>query len=148
MRNLIKDIFFESRKRFRVGVVGYSDKKFDKKKALELIREGFDDLVGSKKDVEIVSGLTNVGIPAIAYKEAVKRGYRTVGIACVKAEDYECFPCDKIVTIGEDWGDESKTFLDNIDVLLRIGGGKQSLKEVSIAKERGMKVVEFELEVE
>lgn len=148
MRNLIKSIFFESRKRFRVGVVGYSDKKFDKKKALELIQEGFDDVIGSKKDVEIVSGLTDLGIPAIAYKEAVKRGYRTTGIACCKAEEFKCFPCDKIVTIGEDWGDESKTFLDNIDVLIRVGGGKQTKKEVSMAKERGLKVVEFDLEEE
>ncbi len=49
--------------------------------------------------------------------------------------------------IGDEWGDESEKFLDSIDVLVRIGGGKQSMAEVKKAKEMGIKVIEHELEI-
>lgn len=149
MRSKIISIFNESKKRsFRVGVVGYSDKKFDKKVALELLCKSFDEVSDGVDDITIVSGLTDLGIPSIAYKEALARKWRTVGIACKKASEYKCFDCDEIVMIGEEWGDESEKFLDSIDVLIRIGGGKQSLAEVKKAKEMCIKVIEHELEVE
>ena len=147
MKDTITKIFVESKKPLRVGVVGYSDKKFDKKAALELLRQGFDELIGSRKNVEIVSGLTDLGIPGIAYKEAVERGYRTVGIACKKASEYKCFECDESIILGEEWGDESGRFLEYIDVLIRVGGGKQSLAEVKSAKKMGKEVKEYELEI-
>jgi len=61
--------FVEAKVPLKIGVVGYSDKKFDKKEALELIRKGLDELVGRRKEIVVVSGLTNLGIPAIAYKK-------------------------------------------------------------------------------
>ena len=76
-----------------------------------------------------MSGLTNLGVPRIAYEEAIKLGLRTVGIACKQAEQYECFPCDEVILVGDNWGDESRAFLASIDVLLRVGGGKQSVAE-------------------
>jgi len=132
----------------RIGFAGYSDKKFDKQKAIELIKDALDDLTEDyqTKDIQIVSGLTNLGIPALAYKEADERGYYTVGIACKKAEEYDCFKCDKKILVGDDWGDESDTFLESIDVLVRIGGGKQTIAETKRAKELGIKVVEHDLE--
>lgn len=143
----IKEIFTESEKKyFKIGVVGYSDKKFDIKKAKKFIKEGFDELEKKHKNIEIVSGLTNLGIPKLAYEEAVNRGYRTVGIACKKSKDFECFNCDEEIIIGDEWGDESDKFINYIDVLLRIGGGKQSKKETKMVKDMGKKVVEFELE--
>jgi hypothetical protein len=47
--------------------------------------------------------------------------------------------------IGENWGDESSAFLDEIDVIVRIGGGKQSLTEVQTFKDKGGKTYEREL---
>ena len=149
MRDKIKAIFNESKKKtLKIGVVGYSSKNFDTKKAKEQIISVFDGLTVDydAKDVTVVSGLTNVGVPAIAYKEAVKRGFHTVGIACKKAEEYECFKCDAVIIVGKEWGDESEKFLDSIDVIVRIGGGKQSMAEVKTAKKKGLKVVEFDLE--
>jgi hypothetical protein len=49
------------------------------------------------------------------------------------------------IIVGDNWGDESKTFLDSIDMLVRVGGGKQSLEECNEAKKQGIKVVEYDL---
>lgn len=112
----------------RVGFVGYSDDtKFNKDDAVALVKRSFD-IIASKNPV-VVSGLTNVGIPAIVYAEAASRGLRTAGIACSKAEEYECFPVDEKLIVGKEWGEESQTFLKNIDFLIKIGGGDQSVKE-------------------
>ena len=130
----------------RVGVVGYSTQKFDVKKAIEIIREVFDDIARKYgNNITIVSGLTAMGIPLLAYKEAKRRGWKTVGVTCEKANEYEQFPVDEKIIVGEEWGDESETFLSMIDVLVRIGGGKQSHKETQMAKERGISVIEYDL---
>jgi hypothetical protein len=132
-----------------VGVVGYSGQKFDEEKAKGLISTNFDLLETiTNEDIVIISGLTNLGIPKLAYEEAVKRGWKTVGIACKKAKDYECFDVDETTIVGDNWGDESETFLNSLDVICRFGGGKQSLAEVDEAKEAGLKVFEYELKAE
>ena len=101
-----------------IGIVGYSGTKFDQSKGQSLVVEAFDDLeTRFGKDLTIVSGLTMLGIPAMAYKEASKRGFKTVGIACKKAKNYECFECDEIIIVGNKWGDESETFLNKINGL-------------------------------
>uniref|UniRef100_A0A832H5X4 Uncharacterized protein n=1 Tax=Oscillatoriales cyanobacterium SpSt-402 TaxID=2282168 RepID=A0A832H5X4_9CYAN len=128
----------------RVGVVGYSGQAFDPDLGRVLVRKAFDALP-HRNSIEIVSGLTRLGIPAIAYEEAVKRGWKTVGIACSKAFDYDCFPVDETIIIGTDWGDESQAFLNSVDWLIRIGGGKQSHEEARLAKMQGKPLLEFEL---
>ena len=49
---------------------------------LELVKKSFDEL---KKiyggNITIVSSLTNLGMPALGYTEAVNRGWKTCGIA-------------------------------------------------------------------
>jgi hypothetical protein len=112
----------------RIGIVGYSDKKFDKNKAESLLMKGFEHFDINDND-EIVSGLTDVGIPSLAYKLAKYRNIKTIGIACKKANDFKLFPVDKKMIIGNEWGDESKTFLKYITHLIKIGGGEQSKEE-------------------
>lgn len=135
----------------KIGLIGYSDKKFDKELANRLTHIGLLEAANkylkgqSPKDIHVVSGLTNIGIPAIGYAFAKEMGWKTVGIACAKASDYECFPVDEKIIVGKDWGDESETFLDYIQVLVRIGGGKQSLNEEKMAKEKGLEVFSYEL---
>lgn len=135
----------------KIGLVGYSDKKFDKELAKKLTQIGLLEAVNRNQEgynpdeICLVSGLTNIGIPAIGYAFAEEMGWKTVGIACKKASDYECFDVDEKIIVGDEWGDESKTFLDYIDVLVRIGGGKQSLAEEKQAKEKGYEVYPFEL---
>lgn len=110
----------------RIGVIGYSGKKFDTKTAKEFI-EGIFDLL--PKNTVIVSGLTNIGIPKIAYECAVEHKFKTVGYACKQAKDFPCFPVDEEHIIGDNWGDESEEFLNSIDLLIKVGGGKQSEAE-------------------
>lgn len=131
----------------KIGVVGYSAQKFDESEAIKLLKEAYDFLDQQYTDrcKVIVSGLTDLGIPALAYREAVQRGWKTIGIACSKAYDYECFPVDEKILVGDDWGDESQTFLDSIDVLVRVGGGKQAIKETTEMKSRGKQVIEYNL---
>jgi hypothetical protein len=130
-----------------VGVVGYSGAKFNEDIAKALLAIGLDVVEENHEDKEyaLVTGLTDLGIPSLAYKAADKRGWKTVGIACAKANEYDCYNVDEKIIEGEDWGDESETFLKYIDVLLRIGGGEQSIEETEKAKEMGLDVYEFDL---
>ena len=127
-----------------VGFVGYSSGKFDEKKAKKIIDEIFSKEL-SRKDI-IVSGGTNLGIPKLVYEKAKSLNMETFGIMCKKGYDYEIFPVDTLIVVGEDWGDESDEFLSSIEILYRIGGGKQSLEEVKKAKKMGLTVKEYELE--
>jgi hypothetical protein len=115
-------------KKMKVGVVGYSAQKFDEELAKKLIFSGLEK-IGIDKIECIVSGLTNLGIPKIAYEIATELGLKTVGIACNLAKDYDLFPVDVKILKGDNWGDESETFLNYIDVLVKVGGGKQSEEE-------------------
>lgn len=132
-----------------VGVMGYSGAKFNKDRAKQLISEAFDQVVKEypAHKIIIVSGYTNIGIPALAYAEAIKRGWKTIGVACARANDpdSEVFPCDSVFIVGENWGDESATFLEMCQFFIRVGGGKQSLRETAEAKAEGKTVLEYEL---
>ena len=130
---------------YRVGIVGYSAQEFDKEKAQYLVNAALQPYANLGSDLMIVSGLTNLGIPALAYAWAVNNCARTKGIACKKASDFECFACDEVTIVGENWGDESPVFLSAIDLLIRIGGGKQSFSEVEKAKELQIPVIEYDL---
>jgi len=132
---------------FKIGVVGYSTQKFDTAKAQRVLNDLFDQASSGHRDVAVVSGMTDLGISGVAYRIAQERGWRTVGVACSKASDYACFPVDEGRIIGTNWGDESQEFLRMCDVIVRVGGGKQSLAEVAQFKERGGLVYESELDV-
>lgn len=114
-----------------IGVIGYSAQKFDQNLAEGLLKEYLSWMtsIHGRTNIELVSGLTDLGIPRIAYQVAKSLGLRTVGIACSKARDYNCWPVDEELIIGDDWGDESKTFLDRITHMVKCGGGKQSETE-------------------
>lgn len=132
----------QSHESLRIGVVGYSSKRFDEKIARAELRRLLAELVENRelevKAVEVVSGLTNVGIPKIAYEIAVEMGMKTVGISASRAltSASGVFPVAKQIIVGEHYGDESEGFIGYIDVLLRIGGGEQSVKEVAMFRER------------
>ncbi len=130
----------------KIGIMGYSTQEFDVDKAYKILDGEFKELAEIyNDDVEIVSGLTNLGIPAIAYELATKYGFTTIGIACKKAEEYECFPCDHSYIIGLNWRDEYGFFLDYCDEFIRVGGGKQSMEETSKAEDLGKYVKEYYL---
>lgn len=130
-----------------IGFVGYSATKFDESKAKTIITKVFDGIekVYNKEEITIVSGATNLGIPKLVYEEAKKRKLFTVGVMCKEGYECELFPCDVIYAYGDNWGDESKNFIEMIDVIIRIGGGEQSFNEVKMAKEQNKIVYEFDL---
>jgi hypothetical protein len=137
----------------RIGVVGWTNPGFDREMAeahliatitMQALNLKPGEQIGDR-DVTIVSGLTTLGVPGIAYELASKWGCKTIGVACAKAHDHDCHPCDFVHIVGEQWGDESAAFLAAIDVLIRIGGGPQSLAEAARAKELGIRVIEREL---
>lgn len=135
----------------KIGVVGYCPPtKFNEADAKDLLARAFDAVLADHPEateIWVVSGLTDVGVLALAYRAAVARGWKTAGIACAKAESYDCFPVDTYKIVGHNWGDESKAFLAEIDVLVRIGGGKQSHTEATTFKDAGGKTYEYELDV-
>lgn len=137
-------------KKIYVGVMGYSGQKFDATKAQDMLCKAFDAIEKDHQhdNIWVVSGYTNLGIPALAYKEAIRRNWQTMGIACKLASSYAVFPCDEVKLVGENWGDESPTFLAQCQVFVRVGGGKQSHREIEQAKADGKKVYEFELKTQ
>lgn len=117
-------------------MIGFSYDIFDHVKVKALLNDALDEVVAifDKNDIEIVSGWTDMGIPALAYRIAKERGWKTGGVACAGAverwkEDGKWIKDDTYVTdwteiVGKNWGEESSFFLENFDVLVRVGGGK------------------------
>ncbi len=134
---------------FRVGVVGPGpDTRFDTQRAHALLSRALDTIAASVPDssFELVAGLTDTGLNAIAYREARRRGYRAAGVACERAKEHAIYPCDRsIVVTGDTWGVESERFLSEIDILVRIGGGEQSRTEARMAQMRNLPLLEYEL---
>ncbi len=145
-----------SDKIIKYGVVGFSRNQFDKKAAYQLLNEIFQRIKEKhpNKQIEIVSGYTNMGVPKIAYELADQYGFITVGFSAQQALRVKSgvYPVQKVIIEGERFGDESKAFVQYIDALIRIGGGKQSRTETALFKERHASrplerlVKEFEIE--
>lgn len=131
----------------RVGVVGYSGQRFDEAAASRMLQEAFDEVarLHPGTPISVVSGWTDLGIPALAYRGAAERGWNTVGYACSQACDFPLYPVNVGHTIGTEWGQESAAFLENIDVLIRVGGGNQARAETAAMQASGRPVFEFEL---
>ncbi len=126
----------------RIGVVGYSGRKFDEDIARARLKRILADQLENREldpaRVEVVSGLTNIGVPRIAYELAEEQGMKTVGISASRALT-SCagtWPVDKQIIIGRNYGDESEEFVGYIDILIRIGGGAQSLAEAEMFRKR------------
>jgi orotate phosphoribosyltransferase-like protein len=126
--------------KIKIGVVGFSRNQFDKVEAYQKLFKYITDLVDAdnKQFVEIVSGYTASGVPLLAYQIADKLGLETVGISARQALNVKSgrYPVKKLMLIGKKFGDESEKFIEYIDILIRIGGGKQSRHEVELFKKR------------
>ena len=132
----------------KVGVIGYSSGDFKEVAAKAYINDAFNLVekhYGKEVKFKLFSGLTNMGIPKLAYENATDRGWETVGIAPRCAEEYEHFPCDLVKFVGQNWGDESDYFISSIHLLIKVGGGKQSEAEKQLAIERGLYIMDYDL---
>lgn len=124
----------------KIGVVGFSRSSFDKKTAILKLRNILEFLAEGKnpKEIEVVSGYTNMGVPRIAYRLADDMGLVTVGFSAQQALRVRAglYPVQKKILVGERFGDESEAFIEYIDILIRMGGGPQSRHETALFKQR------------
>ena len=129
-----------AQKLLKIGVVGFSRNQFDHKRAQEILEKDFKSLQKKhpNKLIEIVSGYTHMGVPKLAYECAERYGFVTVGFSARQALRVKSgvYPVQKEILVGERFGDESQAFVDYIDGLIRVGGGKQSRKEVELFKSK------------
>lgn len=130
-----------------VGFVGYSAPCFSLADAEQLVGEAFAMVQALGPIREVVSGLTDMGVPALVYRKADQLGLHTVGLSCQAALAYPLYPVNETVLIGEDWNDprESQALIERVDVLVKIGGGPQSILEADMARQAGLMVIEFSL---
>lgn len=140
----------------KIGVVGFSHNQFNKKEAYSKLRHILARVISGydPAEVELVSGYTASGVPQIAYTLADEMGITTVGFSAKQALTVKSgvYPVKKAILVGQNFGDESQDFVEYIDVLIRIGGGKQSRHEVELFKRRehaeNLSDILFEEEVE
>ena len=134
----------------KIGFVGYSISEFDITKANKILDDIFEEIKNKYTNrgynVEIVTGATALGIPLLVYQHAAINEYKTIGIMCKQGYNYQLYFCDTIYAIGNDWGDESETFINYIDILYKVGGGPQSNNEADMARSKNKLVFEYELE--
>ncbi|MFN0200381.1 MAG: hypothetical protein ACKVTZ_02615 [Bacteroidia bacterium] len=124
--------------KLKIGVVGFSRNAFDKATAIQKLVQIFAKLLIDKEidEIEIVSGYTASGVPLIAYQLADKLGVETVGFSAKQALKVRSgvHPVKKVILVGDKFGEESEAFVAYLDILVRIGGGKQSRHEVELFK--------------
>ncbi|GAA4487187.1 hypothetical protein GCM10023191_014720 [Actinoallomurus oryzae] len=132
--------------RLRVGVVGYSGQRFDEDEARRLLRKAYAAVRKDHPDhdLTVISGLTKMGIPKLAYEEAGEH-WLAEAVDSGRAVDFAWSTVDRVRIVGDNWGDESDTFVRGIDVLVRVGGGAQSRAETLAVKRLGKPVYEHEL---
>lgn len=124
----------------KVGVTGFVHGYADKVQIWNAVSRGLQQI---KKDTNadellVISGLTDQGVPQAAYYIARQNGWNIGGIAPACALNQKIFPLNEDGDIGRivgrRWGDECEAFVDECDHLLLVGGGKQALDMVEIAK--------------
>jgi len=99
-----------------IGVVGYSSDQIDATAAHTLLQASFQQLVAQQMGnapIRIISGLTNIGVPKLAYQIAHQLGYQTVGISAQRALKVNCgiYAVDEQLIVGLEFGDESACLL-------------------------------------
>lgn len=106
----------------KIVVIGYIFQRFNSSKALQFISKTFDriDKKYKHRSKQVVAQLVDLGVPALAYREAKKRGWKTAGIAPSEAKRQKCFPVDEEFIKGEKWRDESSLILRVSDVFVCI----------------------------
>ncbi len=128
--------------RLKIGVVGFSRSQFDQDAAVVQLQEHLQTMFATwsvePAQTELVSGLTNMGIPRLAYRIADELGMFTVGLSAKQALRTRSgtYPVAQRILVGDKFGEESEAFVAYIDVLIRVGGGPQSRREVELFRAR------------
>lgn len=135
-----------SKKVLKVGVNGFHARAQDKVVIWNLISRGFDRIMSETgaTELHVISSLSDSGVPQAAYHIARQRGWNCGGIAPKAVMRQRIFPMnvdgDIMKIVGNRWGDESEAFINECDVLLRVGNSRQSMDEAELAEKQGKKV--------
>ncbi|HAS43064.1 MAG TPA: hypothetical protein DCS93_21470 [Microscillaceae bacterium] len=146
----------ETNDTLKIGVVGFSRNQFDQQDAAQKLKQLITQIIENQEasNIELVSGLTNMGVPRLAYLLADELGLITVGFSAKQALRVRSgvYPVQKQIIVGQKFGDESDEFIQYIDVLVRVGGGRQSRHETELFKQlhadKDLSQILFEEEVE
>lgn len=92
----------------------------------------------------ISSGATMEGVPKIIYDLCVEQGVPAIGVACAKAFKYPLATMKYLVVEGQEWGEESASFISLADELVVLGGGGQAKREMIAAGQQGKDVTVFQ----
>lgn len=127
----------------RIGITGYVTQKFDVQQALKYVKKAFDriDKKYPKRKREVVGKLIDAGIYSIAYREAVRRRWKTVGIEFAEFQHYRLFPVNQRIGVGKI--SEFSIFMNVIDILVRVGGLYRARKECDDARNNKKEVYEY-----
>lgn len=113
--------------------------------ATEALRDYLLKLKAEYGDKLIISsGATMEGVPKIIYDICFQAGIKAMGVACEKAFDYLLGTMKYLVVEGQNWGDESASFLKTSDELIMLGGGGQAKREAIAASHEGKKIAVFQ----
>lgn len=88
-----------------------------------------------------VSGATATGVSGVAYRAARDRDLRCVGVAPLEAAQYPLAELDRLVVVGDRFGDESSVFVHSCDAFWMLGGGTQAEAEMRLASALGKPIV-------
>jgi hypothetical protein len=140
-----------------VGVTGFSGQwsdakiaadegiKSDAAAATASLHEYLSELKAKYGEKLVVSsGATNEGVPKIIYSLCESLGIKAMGVTSAKAADYPLGRMDYLIVMGEDWGQESPTFLNTSDEFILLGGGGQAKREAIAAAALGKTVAVFQ----
>lgn len=134
---------------YKIGVVGFSDENKMHPDTYTLLANLIKQICETdvkKNSFVFVGGYTNTGINRILYDCCKTNGVLIGAICSGKHKEYECWPdVDYLEVIGNEWGDESESFVNSLDLIIRIDGGEQSHSEILMAKEKDLQVEEFDL---
>lgn len=145
---VVKSIVDRETTTLNIGVVGYGHVPFDRDEALRLLGEGLDAVLvdnPTATSINLISALTDQGIPALAYSIAKERGWKTIAVACTEARGRSCSPVDMHLIVGDTWSDTNTNFFALCDAIVRIGGGKRCAAEVVEFARKGGKLYQHEL---
>ncbi len=92
----------------------------------------------------VSSGATMEGVPKIIYSLCEELGIEAMGVTSAKAYDYALGKMRYLIVEGEDWGQESATFLRTSDEIIMMGGGGQAKREAIAASTEGKPVTIFQ----
>lgn len=134
-----------------IGVIGYAfDEEADDSEIDYELVSMIDDVVATygSDDTEVIMVLCGIdsGVYAVAYDIAVERGYQTVGILTTTImESFDLLDVDETEITDDD--DSTNTFLEECDVILRVGNSEifETEKVIALAHEYDKPTIEIDL---